>query len=139
MSLLRVGFFESFKGDDTLLLESDSEGIARLADQLRSLATGERNRLALHELALFEVRHSLEIVAVVSARDRGLRRSGTENVFLWERTREGWEISVELLEAIRDGESPCHQYLDAEDEDKNGIVVQVSQNEYGDAWWQKHG
>lgn len=139
MPLLRVGYFENFKGDDTLLLESDSEGIARLADLLRSLATGERNRLALHDLPLFEMHHGIEVTATISARDRGLQRHGVENVFLWERTQEGWETAIELLEAFRDGESPCHQYLDAEGIYTEEIVVQVSRNEYGDAWWSKHG
>ena len=139
MSMMRAGYFENFSGDDTLLLESNAEGIAQLASLLRFLATGKQNRLVLHELPLFEVHHGIALTAVVSARDRGLKSLGNENVFLWERTREGWEIAVELLDAFRDGESPCHRYLDAEGDDKDEIVVQVSRNEYGDAWWQKHG
>ena len=136
---MHVGYFENFKGDDTLLLESDSDGIARLATLLQFLATGKRANLALHELPWFEVHHGIELTAVVSAQDRGLKHLIGGKTFLWERTQEGWEIVVEFLEAFRDGESPCHQYLDAEGDYSDEIVVQVSRNEYGDAWWQKHG
>ena len=58
-----------------------------------------------------------------------------ENVFLWERTAEGWQDSAEKVDVL----TQCaqgHHYLDADDDQ---VVVEVSRGEYGDGWWQTHG
>ncbi len=36
MSELRIGYFESFKGADTILVCGDDDGLQRLADHLRT-------------------------------------------------------------------------------------------------------
>ena len=135
MTNVRIGYFEGFKSSNTLLLEADADGLRALSETFRSLAAGTLTAVALHELPFIEVHHGGGLVATRSARDRGIRRADVENVFLWERTAEGWQDSAEQVDVL----TQCahgHHYLDAEDDQ---VVVEVSRAEYGDGWWQTHG
>jgi len=136
MSKVRLGYFADFKSNDTLLMEADTEGLQSLAALFRSLAVGTRDSLALHDLPLFEIHHGVQLTAACGGHDRGTRRFGTANSFLWERTALGWEDVADKLDSQVQAERACHHYLDAE---KDEVVVQVSKGEYGDKWWLEHG
>jgi len=132
---IRIGYFEDFKSSDTLLLETDAEGLRTLAEMFRSLARGTLEGVAVHDLPFVEVHHGVQLTATRGASDLGIRRADVGNVFLWERTANGWEEAAEKVDVLaqhREG----HHYLDT---DEDQVVVQVSRGEYGDDWWHKHG
>jgi hypothetical protein len=126
---------EGFKSSKTLLLEADADGLRALAETFRSLAAGTLTAVVPDELPFMEVHHGVDLLATRSTHDRGIRRADVENVFLWERTAEGWQDSAERVDAL----TKCaqgHHYLDgAEDQ----VIVQISKGEYGDEWWRRHG
>lgn len=135
MTSVRIGYFEDFKSSNTLLLEADADGLRALAETFRLLAAGTLTAVAFHELLFMEVHHGVDLVATRSTHDRGIRRADAENVFLWERTAEGWRDSAEKVDVL----TQCaqgHHYLDA---DNDQVVVQLSRGEYGDGWWRTHG
>ena len=135
MTSVRIGYFEDFKSNNTLLLEADAEGLRALAETLRSLATGILDCLAIHDLPFVEVHHKVQLTATLSTHDRGTRRVGAGNIFFWERTSDGWQDVAEKLDVLTQCEAG-HHYLDA---DEDQVVVQVSRGEYGDDWWHTHG
>ena len=134
MTRVRIGYFEDFKSSKTLLLDADADGLRALAETFRSLAAGTLSAVGFDELPFMEVHHGVDLLAVRSTHDR-IWRADVENVFLWERTAEGWQDSAEKIDVL----IQCargHHYLEAADDQ---VVVEVSRGEYGDGWWRAHG
>jgi hypothetical protein len=73
---VRLGFFESFLGADTLLMDGDAEGMALLAKTLRDFPGSDQSSLALHELEFVDTRAGIRLVASRAARDSGIERDG---------------------------------------------------------------
>lgn len=48
--MLRFGFFEDFKGSDTLLIWGDMTGLSHLRESLRDLGAGKDVCISLHEM-----------------------------------------------------------------------------------------
>jgi hypothetical protein len=125
---VRVGYFEDFKGSNTLLLDGDVEGLDELARSLNALAVGEREVVAVHSLSPVSAQHQVELHAHRSERDVGLSR--TANGFQWRRSSDGWAAVVEQILAVKH-QGRCHQYLDGPSDE---VQVMVSSGEYGDPW-----
>ena len=100
MTSVHIGYFEGFKSSNTLLLEGDADGLRALAETFRSLAAGTLTAVVFHELPFMKVHHGVDLLAVRSTDDRGIRRADAENVFLWERTAEGWQDSAEKIDVL---------------------------------------
>jgi len=136
MSAMHVGYFADFDSRDTILIEADAEALRELGETLGSLASGRIKRLVLHRLPFVQVHGAIELRALCGEQDRGARRDGPGNSFLWERSRTGWRTVAEQLVVLAGASQPCHHDLDAE---QNDVVVSVSNGEYGDTWWARHG
>jgi hypothetical protein len=143
---LRIGFFPDFKGQDTLLLSGDGEALTSLGEAFRSLAAVGAGRLRLDGLPFVEAHGRVVILAEQSPRSSGLRyvtnfpyaeAPGPPLGFLWRLSKEDWEDVAERVAALQRAGSG-HQYLDY-----LGVLgdsqVMESLNEYGAAWWQRHG
>jgi hypothetical protein len=100
VTTLRIGYFEDFKSSNTLLLEADGDGLRALADLFRSLAAGDLDILAVHDLPFVEPHHGVRLTATRSADDRGTRRAPAGHSFLWERTADGWLDAAEKLDVL---------------------------------------
>jgi hypothetical protein len=132
MALIRIGFFEDFKGADTLLLHVDQEGLKVLTEWLQT-ATSSEARIAISHCPGALVQSGLHVDLSRAPDDRGLvRTAGTE--FVWQRSEEGWAEVLDKLAAMDTG--ACHQYLEGPSDD---VQVMASIGEYGDAWWRRHG
>lgn len=128
---MHVGYFEDFKGRDTLLIEAGVEALRELQGMLESLASGRLKRLVIHKLPAAQIHGTVELRAVCGQHDRGAQRDGAGNSFLWEHTREGWRDAAEKLATLR-APGAGHQYLGAEED---AVVVLVAKGEYGEDWW----
>jgi len=131
MASIRVGFFEDFKGADTLLLDVEHEGLNALIALLQAVASsGRRMKISACPGSVVQSGVAVDLLRTVG--DTGLvRASGTE--FVWHRSEDGWAEVIEKLAAMRTG--ACHQYLDGP---RDAVRIMVSIGEYGDAWWQRH-
>ena len=132
MRSIRVGFFEDFKGADTLLIDVDAEGLRDLIAWLRDVASSGR-RVLLSDCPGVSLQSGLQVEAVPGRDDTGLLKSG-EGAFVWQRSEEGWTDIVEKLGAMGNGAG--HQYLDGPRDD---VQVMASFGEYGDEWWNRRG
>jgi hypothetical protein len=129
---IRIGFFEDFKGADTLLLDVDQEGLKALIAWLQTAASSGR-RIAISHCPDALVQSGLQIDLSRGPNDRGLvRTAGTE--FVWQRSEEGWAEVIDKLAAMESG--ACHQYLEGPTDD---VRVMASIGEYGESWWHGHG
>ncbi|MCA1560660.1 MAG: hypothetical protein LC808_40735 [Actinobacteria bacterium] len=132
MASIRVGFFEDFKGADTLLLDVDHEGLNALIAWLQTAASSGQ-KIALEHCPGAVVQSGLYVDLSCAPNDTGLVRSeGTE--FVWQRSEEGWVEVIDKLAAMENG--ACHQYLEGPSDD---VQVIASIGEYGDSWWRSHG
>ena len=133
MGTVRLGYFSGFKGQDTVLIDGDPEGLGELARQLLVLIAGDQEALPLHTLAFVLPEKQVEVNALRSTKDLGMLRSA--NQFRWRRTPRGWAGVVEQILGVSE-QGHCHQYLDAPSDE---VVVMVSSGEYGEPWptWPK--
>lgn len=132
MASIRVGFFEDFKGADTLLIDVDAEGLALLTNWIGGVKTSRRG-IALEECPDVTREPRVDVRACCVPDDRGLLRTA-EKLFVWERSEEGWTEIVDKLSAMLTGAG--HQHLDGPNDD---VQVMASIGEYGDDWWRRHG
>ena len=128
MVCVRLGYFEGFKGSNTLLLDGDVGGLRELAQALSALAKGERKAVSVHSLPFVTAAQHVEMHAHRSEQDLGASKTG--DGFQWRRSSEGWVAVVEQILAVKD-QGRCHQYLDAPFDD---VAVMVSSGEYGEPW-----
>jgi hypothetical protein len=132
MASIRVGFFEDFKGADTLLLDVDREGLKALIAWLQT-ATSSGRGIAISHCPGALVQSGLRVNLSRASADRGLvRTAGTE--FEWQRSEEGWAEVLDKLAAMDIGAG--HQYLEGP---SDNVQVMASIGEYGDSWWRRHG
>jgi hypothetical protein len=125
---VRLGFFESFLGADTLLMDGDAEGMALLAKTLRDFPGSDQSSLALHELEFVDTRAGIRLVASRAARDSGIERDGDMS-FVWRCSSAGWEDAADRIAVL--SEQSGHQYLD----EPRKVRVMASRGEYDDGWW----
>jgi hypothetical protein len=128
LGFIRVGFFEDFKGADTLLIGVDHEGLRDLLTWLREVTSSGR-KAWLNECPGVSLRSGLRVELVRAPNDGGLlKMAATE--FVWRRSEEGWLEIIAKLEVMEAG--ACHQYLDGPRDD---VQPMASIGEYGDEWW----
>jgi len=130
MRSIRVGFFEDFKGADTLLIDVDAEGLRGLIAWLRNVMSSDR-RVLLSACPGVTLQSTLRVDVFRSPDDIGLVRAA-EWVFVWQRSEDGWTDVVEKLAAMETGAG--HQYLDGPRDD---VQVMASIGEHGDEWWRR--
>jgi hypothetical protein len=131
MGSIRVGFFEDFKGEDTLLIDVDAEGLSDLIAWLRDVMSSDR-KVLLSACPGVSLQADLRVEVFRSRDDAGLLRTA-ETAFIWQRSEDGWTDIVELLAPMDSG--ACHQYLEGPRDD---VHVIASIGEYGDEWWNRH-
>jgi hypothetical protein len=131
MGSIRVGFFEDFKGADTLLIDVDAEGLRSLIAWLRDLMSSDQKGL-LSACPGVGLQSGLRVEVLRVPNDAGLVKMA-ETEFVWRRSEDGWMEIIEKLEVLEGG--ACHQYMDGPRDD---VQSMASIGEYGDEWWKRH-
>src|SRR6059036_1822522 len=93
MGSIRVGFFEDFKGPDTLLIDADAEGLRGLVAWLRDVISSGQT-IALSDCPGVTFQSGLHVEAFSSPDDTGLVRTA-ERAFVWQRSEDGWTDVVD--------------------------------------------
>jgi hypothetical protein len=127
--MLKVGFFEDFKGADTLSIWGDEQGLARLQQLLARLSSGTSSSAAIHEIEDVHIRLGLRIILVSGPSELRIERNDSDVVIVA-------SCSADLLASLADKiagladpkQRSGHQYL--EWPGSAGIVVMVSKGEY---------
>jgi hypothetical protein len=132
MASIRVGFFEDFKGADTLLVDVDHEDVNALIAWLQEAPSAGR-KTTISDCPRSVVQSGLHVELLQAADDTGLVRTAA-TAFVWRRSEEGWAEVVDKLAAMKTG--ACHQYLEGP---RNDLQMMASIGEYGEPWWRRHG
>jgi len=131
---VRLGFFESFKSADTLLMAGDAAGLDGLARELQRLADGGAASIAVHALPFVAGHHGVRLFADRGPCDLGVSQQAPM-CFRWALSFAAWTDLVPLFEPLVQDQASGHQYLD----ERATVRVMVSRGEYGDDWWAVHG
>jgi hypothetical protein len=125
---LRLGYFENFKGADTVLLSCDLVEAPLLRGVLADvMAKGVP--FAIHDLAVVTARNPARLVLCPAAAP--FRGVGGE--FIWRLNHVEFasvDSKLEALEHVR----AAHQYFDL---DRSDVRLMVSIGEYDEAWWDR--
>ena len=98
MGSIRVGFFEDFKGADTLLIDVDADGLRGLIAWLRDVMSSDR-RVLLSACPGVTLQSTPRVDVFRSPEDIGLVKAA-ERAFVWQRSEDGWTDVVEKLAAM---------------------------------------
>jgi hypothetical protein len=127
--ILRFSVFEDFKGETTLLLWGDDEGIAQLHAVLAELADGRRSAASPHEMPWATAIDGTRFKLSVAQDGRDTMSVTSPGTYVdWQCAPENFAEFADKVAALRSstGES-AHQYLDVRGE---ALQVMVSRGEY---------
>jgi hypothetical protein len=138
LKYIRIGFFDDFKGYDTVLISVDIHGLLEMEAAFMQLSQG----LSLFEfstLKYLDKKYSVDIKAFIGERNDGLGQIG-KGKFEWGLTKDKWNQFREMLTALYSIGIAGHQYLDSESGDIaiDSLQVVLSFNEYPLSFWEEH-
>jgi len=133
MGVIRIGRFDGWGGEDTLLIEGDRVGFKSLIAAIERLQ-GARPLVVLHEWPEVVVHGGVKCTLELVSEDRGLVVRDNA-AFAWRRSAAGWLDIVEKLRVLQESSHPGHHYLDGPNDD---LQVIATVGEYGEAWWRTH-
>jgi hypothetical protein len=129
--MLRAGFFENFKGADTLLIWGDEQGLARLQQLLAQLPSRAGTSAAIQEIEGIHVRPSLKIMFELGSNELRVDSNGADVVILASCSADMLATFASKVAGLADPKCRTgHQYL--EWPGGANIVVMVSKGEYPD-------
>ena len=131
---IRVGFFEKFKGEDSILISADIHGLLELESIFQILRI-KGNSIQLKDLKNIDLKHSIPLTLSSSDKNEGFRKK--ESGYEWKLTPEKWsEFRDKVISLYKNG-FDGHQFLDAETTDHSDLQVVLSLNEYNLEFWEK--
>jgi len=135
---IRTGFYDDFKGYDTVLISVDMNGLLEVEDAFSQLSQG-RQQFNFSELRLLDKKYHVDIIAYNDAKNLGLKQAD-KNKFEWRLTKDMWHHFKELLKSMTISKTHGHHYLDADEGNIDGSSLQVvfSLDEYPLSFWEEH-
>jgi hypothetical protein len=129
--MLRTGFFEDFKGADTLLIWGDEQGLVRLQQFMAQLANGTNTSAAIGEIEGAHIRPRLRVTFQLGSNELRVDRNGAAVVIVASCSADLLSTFAEKIARLADPKRRTgHQYL--EWSGGASIVILVSKGEYPD-------
>jgi len=135
---IRTGFFDDFKGYDTVLICADINGLLEIENVLFQLAQGLPS-FDFSTFTLLDKKYRVDIKAYNDTNNIGLKQID-KGKFEWRLTKEKWNKFREMTTALYRNGTNAHQYLDTEtgDIDLDSLQVVLSLGEYPLSFWNEH-
>jgi hypothetical protein len=135
---IRMGFYEDFKGYDTVLISVDIHGLLEMESAFLQLSNGLL-QVDFSTLKYLDKRFRIAIKAYVREGNSGIRQV-EKGIFEWILPKEKWNQFRQMVTALYSNGTSGHQYLDAEtgDIDPDSLQVVFSLDEYPLSFWQEH-
>ncbi len=132
---IRIGFFENFKGENSILISVDINGLLELEKVFLKLSKNLTD-FNFNKLKLLDNKYQINLKAFSGNENIGLLKTSHEN-YDWRVTREKWgEFREKLTSMYRLG-SGGHHYLDSNSKTNNDLQVILSWDEYDIEFWNK--
>ena len=133
---IRIGHYEDFKGEDSILISADTEGLLELEEVFLKLSHG-LSSFDFSNLKLLDKTFQIKLSAFNDTKNFGLRKTSPDG-YEWKATSEKWNEFREKLTAIYRNGNSGHQYLDIDPTDNKDLQVVFSWDEYPLTFWKKH-
>lgn len=133
---IRIGHFDDFRGEDSILISVDIEGLLELEDIFLKLANG-LSSFDFSNLKLLDKTFRLKLTAFIDTKNIGIRKTSTD-IYEWRATNEKWNEFREKLTVMYLNGNRGHHYLDSDPEDNKDLQVVFSMDEYPLAFWKEH-
>lgn len=133
---IRIGFFDNFRGEDSVLISVDIHGLLQLEELFDKLANN-CNSFKIGDLEYIDKEYSLNITLLCDNYNYGLTEI-EPNVYEWRVTKEKWANFRIKARALYLNSDKCHNYLDSDSIENNDLQVILSLNEYNLNFWEKH-
>lgn len=131
-----IGYFDDFKGADSILISADIHGLVELEDIFLKLSSGLKN-YDFSELTLLDKKYRIDLKAFNETDNIGLKRIEKDK-FEWRLSKDKWgEFRAKLTAMYRLGNGG-HHYLDSDSKANNDFQVVFSWNEYPLDFWEKY-
>jgi hypothetical protein len=114
---IRIGFFDNFKGYDTVLISVDINGLHEIENAFLQLALG-LSSFDFSTLKFLDLKYQADIKAYLDTANIGLKQID-KGKFEWRVNKEMWNQFKELATALNSNGRGGHQYLDSEANDYN--------------------
>lgn len=135
---IRTGFYDDFKGYDTVLICVNINGLLEIENILLQLAQGLFS-FNFSDLKLLDKKYNVDIQAYNDTKNIGLKQID-KGKFEWRLTKDKWNQFRGMTTALYRNGTSGHQYLDAEtgDIDLDSLQVVLSLDEYPLSFWLEH-
>lgn len=135
---IRTGFFDDFRGYDTVLISVDINGLLEVENAFVQLSQG-LHFFDFSTLCHLDKAFGVQITAYNDNINSGLKQI-RKGEFEWRLTKNKWHQFREMATALYRLDTAGHQYLDSEtgDIDLNNLQVVLSLNEYPLSFWQEN-
>lgn len=142
---IRTGFYNDFKGYDTVLISADINGLLEIENAFIQLSQG-LTCFDFFKLKLLDKYYHVDIKAYNDTNNVGLKQID-KGKFEWRLTKGIWNQFKEMTTALYRNGNRGHQYLDSETNyfnseenyiDTNSLQVVLSLNEYPLSFWEEH-
>ncbi|WP_143470480.1 hypothetical protein [Labilibaculum filiforme] len=125
---IRIGYFDNLKGEGSILISADIDGLLELEDTFLKLSQG-LTAFNFSKLKLLDKSHKIKLVAIIDMENIGLIPT-IKGTFEWKVRPEKWGEYREKLTALYRNSNSGHQYLDSNSIDNKDLQVIFSFNEY---------
>ena|SRR5688500_10469442 len=142
---IRTGFYEDFKGYDTVLISVDTNGLLEIENAFLQLAQG-LSSFDFSTLKYLDTKFHVDIKAFNDTTNIGLKQID-KGKFEWRLTKDIWNQFREMTTTLYRNGNGGHQYLDSEANyfntaenyiDTDSLQVVLSLNEYPLSFWKEH-
>jgi hypothetical protein len=142
---IRTGFYDDFKGYDTVLISVDINGLLELENLFLKLSQGLPS-FDFSTLKLLDTKYHVDIRAYNDTNNGGLKQID-KGKFEWRLTKDLWNQFREMTTALYRNGNGGHQYLDSEINyfnsatnylDTESLQVILSLDEYSLSFWEEH-
>ncbi len=132
---IRIGFFENFKGENSIVISVDIHGLLELEKVFLKLSKNLTD-FNFDKLKLLDDKYRINLKSFSDNENIGLLKISNEN-YEWRVTKEKWgEFREKLTTMYRLGSSG-HHYLDSDSKANNDLQVILSWDEYDIDFWNK--
>ena len=132
---IRIGFFENFKGENSILISVDIHGLLLLEKVFLELSNNLTD-YNFDKLKLLDNKYRIKLKAFCDNENIGLVETSHQN-YEWRVTKEKWGEFREKLTSMYKLGSSGHHYLDINPKANKAIQVVLSWDEYDINFWNK--
>ena len=133
---IRIGYFEDFKGEDSILISADIHGLIELEDVFLKLSNG-LEYYDFSKLKLLDKIHRIDMNVFTEKNNIGLKKTEKDK-YEWRLCKEKWGEFREKITAMYRLRNEGHHYLDSDSEANDDYQVVLSLNEYPEDFWEKY-